>query len=76
MIEIQTLPFLILLVGAVITIAILTKAGMSKIGLPALVGYILLGFLFRLLDAQFPFLSPQVQEIFEFLAELGVISFR
>ncbi|WP_066379549.1 cation:proton antiporter [Anabaena sp. CA = ATCC 33047] len=74
MIEIQTLPFLILLVGAVITIAILTKAGMSKIGLPALVGYILLGFLFRLLDAQFPFLSPQVQEIFEFLAELGVIS--
>ncbi|MEQ8962903.1 MAG: cation:proton antiporter [Coleofasciculus sp. C2-GNP5-27] len=70
----QTLPLLILLVGAISTISILIKEGMTRLGLPSLVGYLVLGFLLRLTDAQWQFLGEPGQEIFEFLAEVGVIS--
>ncbi|MFP4119697.1 cation:proton antiporter [Coleofasciculus sp.] len=70
----QTLPLLILLVGAIITISILVKEGMTRLGLPSLVGYLVLGFLLRLADSQWQFLGESGQEIFDFLAEVGVIS--
>ena len=37
------LLFLVLLVGITIIISILIKAGLERIGIPALVGYLLLG---------------------------------
>jgi Kef-type K+ transport system membrane component KefB len=70
----QTLSLLILLVGAISTISILIKEGMTRLGLPSLVGYLVLGFLLRLADSQWQFLGEPGQEIFEFLAEVGVIS--
>ncbi|MEQ9357919.1 hypothetical protein [Coleofasciculus chthonoplastes] len=68
----QTLSLLILLVGAISTISILIKEGMTRLGLPSLVGYLVLGFLLRLADSQWQFLGEPGQEIFEFLAEVGV----
>ncbi|MBE9170211.1 cation:proton antiporter [Pleurocapsales cyanobacterium LEGE 06147] len=70
----QSLPLVVLLVGTLLTLAILSKSGMARIGLPALVGYLVLGFLMRLADSQWQILSTQGQEIFEFLAEIGIIS--
>ncbi|MGK7925792.1 MAG: cation:proton antiporter [Spirulina sp.] len=65
---------LVLLVGATLILTILIKAGLERVGIPALVGYLLLGFLMRLLDVQGQLLSPEVLEVYEFLAELGIIS--
>jgi Kef-type K+ transport system membrane component KefB len=68
------LPLVVLLVGVAIALSIAIKAGTSRVGVPNLLGYLLLGFLLRLADAQWQFLSPEGEEIFEFLAELGIIS--
>lgn len=38
------LLFLVLLVGITIIVSILIKAGLERVGLPSLVGYLLLGF--------------------------------
>lgn len=64
----------ILLVGTAITLAILVKSGLESIGIPALVGYLTLGFVLRAIDSQWQLLSFQALEIFEFLAEVGIIS--
>lgn len=69
----EALPLAILLVGAGITLAISIKSGLERIGIPALVGYLALGFLLRSLDSQWQFLSAQANEIFEFLAQVGII---
>lgn len=70
----EGLSLAILLVGVAITLAILIKSELERIGIPALVGYLALGFLLRLMDSQWHFLSFQAPEIFEFLAEIGIIS--
>ncbi len=72
--SVQTLPLIILLMGVALTLAILIKTLLAKIGIPALIGYLILGFILKLLDAQSNFLSREAEEIFEFLAELGIIS--
>ncbi len=64
---------LVLLVGAAIVIAILVKSGLERICVPALVGYIVIGFLIRLADEQLGFLSEGADVVFGFLAKLGVI---
>ena len=70
----EGLSLAILLVGVAITLAILIKSELEHNGIPALVGYLALGFLLRLINSQWHFLSPQAQEIFAFLAEIGIIS--
>lgn len=70
----QTLPLVILLMGVALTLAILIKTLLAKIGIPALIGYLTLGFILKLLDVEWNFLSREAEEIFEFLAELGIIS--
>ncbi|MDJ0704985.1 MAG: cation:proton antiporter [Leptolyngbyaceae cyanobacterium MO_188.B28] len=75
MIESETILLLLtLLVGATIVLAILTKAGLERIGAPALVGYLVMGFLMRLWNYQGIFTSTAVLEVYSFLAELGIIS--
>lgn len=64
---------LIFLLGVTIVLAMLAKALLGRVGVPSLVGFVLLGFLFRLTDTQLPFLSFEIQEVFRFLGELGVI---
>ncbi|MDB9541219.1 cation:proton antiporter [Anabaenopsis tanganyikae CS-531] len=71
--SLQALPLLVLLVGIAIAIAIFIKSGLESIGVPALVGYLVVGFVLRLIDHQWHILSPEGEEIFDFLAKLGII---
>ena len=54
---VEELSLAILLVGTAISLAILIKSGLELIGIPPLVGYLALGFLLRLIDSQWQFLS-------------------
>ena len=75
MIEEETLLlFLVLLVGVTVILAILIKAALERIGIPSLVGYLLLGIAMGLLNSQVLFLTTPVREVYAFLAELGIIS--
>lgn len=68
------LLLLILLVGIILVVAILTKAGLERWGLPAMVGYILLGLLIGQVDQQWHFFADGEREVLRFLSELGIIS--
>lgn len=65
---------IIFIIGCLAVVAILVKAGLERLKLPALVGYILLGFCLRLIDVGFGnILSETMFELFELLAKFGVI---
>lgn len=75
MIEAEALMlFIVLLVGITIIVSILIKAGLERIGIPALVGYLLLGVAINSINNYIYFLVPSVTEVYAFLAELGIIS--
>lgn len=57
-----------------LVLAILIKAGLERIGLPALVGYILLGLVLHRFDQQFQLFSTGEREVLAFLADIGIIS--
>jgi len=64
----------ILVVGLSIILAMLIKAVFRRLRLPALVGYLFLGFTFRLFDTeQDVFLSESALWGFQFLGEIGII---
>ncbi len=67
------LVLIVLLVGATIVLTILLKACLERVGIPALIGYLLLGLLMKLTDIQGILLSPAVQSFYGVLAELGII---
>jgi Kef-type K+ transport system membrane component KefB len=64
----------ILLVGIVIVLAVLIKAGAERVRLPAVVGFIALGFAIRLGDMEWGVLNAQSEEVFSFLATLGLVT--
>lgn len=64
----------ILLVGMIIVISIFIKYGFDLIGVPALIGYFVLGIIVKSLDDQFSFLESEGMDIIEFLADLGIIA--
>ncbi|PZD70914.1 Na(+)/H(+)-K(+) antiporter GerN [Acaryochloris thomasi RCC1774] len=68
------LLYLVLLVGTTVVVSILIKAGLERIGVAPLVGYVLLGFVLQLLDSRGFLTSNTVLEVYGFLAELGIIS--
>ena len=70
----QALLLLILLVGAILVAAILVKSGLERIGIPPLIGYILLGLLLHVADLQWHLFSAGEREVWEFLADIGIIS--
>lgn len=70
----QALLLLILLVGAILVLAILVKADLECVGLPALVGYIALGLLLRMADQRWQLFAAGEQEVLEFLADIDIIS--
>ncbi|MDH3603269.1 MAG: cation:proton antiporter, partial [Candidatus Tectomicrobia bacterium] len=63
----------VLLVGATVVLAILVKAGLERIGVPALIGYMGLGFLLRLAGTSWGLLSEEMREVYAFLADVGII---
>jgi Kef-type K+ transport system membrane component KefB len=66
-------PLVILLAGASIIAAALVRALMGRLKIPALVGWILLGLVLRLADEKWRFLTGGGHEVFDFLANLGII---
>ena len=69
----QLLPLLILLMGVTIVLSILIRSGLERIGIPPLVGYLLLGLSLSAIDREWNLLSSVGREIFEFLADVGII---
>ena len=68
----MNIAILILLVGLAVVLSILIKASFERAGVPAIIGYLALGFFLNLADRQWTILSKEGIEIFEFLAALGI----
>ncbi|NKB58264.1 MAG: cation:proton antiporter [Alphaproteobacteria bacterium] len=61
-----------LVVGLLIVAAMFLRVWFGRLGAPSLVGFILLGFVVRLIDNAVPFLSSASLNILEFLAGIGI----
>jgi Kef-type K+ transport system membrane component KefB len=66
---------LIALVGVSLVIAVLLKAGLKRIGIPALVGYILFGLVVHSADLQWNLFSAGEDEVLDFLLRLGLFPY-
>lgn len=64
---------LLLLVGLMVVAAALIKAWLAEARVPAVVGYLVLGFGLRLADARWSILTPGAWSTLEFLALMGVV---
>jgi Kef-type K+ transport system membrane component KefB len=69
-----SIQFLVLLFGGILVLNMFLRMGMKKIGSPSLIGFIALGFLFRLGDSQMHFFSTEANQILKFLADIGLIT--
>lgn len=70
----HTFSLLVLLVGITVLWSLLLKAWLDRIRIPGLVGFMALGFLLRLLDERWAFISPEADAVFGFLAQVGVVA--
>jgi Kef-type K+ transport system membrane component KefB len=68
------IPFIILLIGVMIIMAILLKTTLRRFGIPPLIGFIALGLMLRLLDIRLGYLSHEVKEAFRVFANVGIIA--
>lgn len=68
-----TLLLLTLLVGVMIVAALLLKGVSEKLGLPAIVAYLLLGIGLQAIDRAHHLQTESAQSVLNFLAELGLI---
>lgn len=66
-------PLLITL-GILLVVNPYVKSLMGRLGLPALVGYIALGFVISALNRQAPLITPGFENTFSVLAQLGVVA--
>ncbi len=64
----------ILVTGLAVVANLTIKAGLERTVIPAMAGYLLMGVLLRLGDAQWGFMEPKCKEVFDFLAKIGVIT--
>ena len=64
----------LLLTGTLVALGILIKWGLARTALPALVGYLLLGFLLRVTGSAAGVLTEGMVTHFGFLADIGVIA--
>ena len=70
----QPAVLLVLLVGAVFILVALIRGLLDPVGIPPLVGYLLLGLVLRVADGQWGFLAvPAIEHTFEFLADIGIV---
>lgn len=70
----HTYSALILLVGVTVILAYLLKAGLRRLRVPGLVGYMLLGLGLRVLDQRWSLMSTEADAVFGFLAQVGVVA--
>ncbi len=66
-------PTVILILGGIIILSILIRAGLYRVGVPSLVGFLVLGLLLGVGDEQWSFMSDEIGGIFEFMATVGVV---
>jgi Kef-type K+ transport system membrane component KefB len=71
--ELPREPLIILLVGFLLLLAIFIKSRLLRLGVPALLGFLLLGLGLRALEQSFAFLGEQGMELFALLSKIGVI---
>lgn len=64
----------LLTLGALLVLGPFLKSLMLRIRVPALICYILLGFLISLLDAYWAFITPGFESTFSILAQVGVVA--
>jgi Kef-type K+ transport system membrane component KefB len=69
----QALTLLILLVGATVVVAALTGAALGRVGMPSIVGSILVGLALSAADHWWGLLAGSPREGFRFLAEAGLV---
>ena len=72
--SIPTHALWVLVVGAAVVAATAIKALFARLGLPALVGYLALGFGLAAADSAWGLLDEPVRYALEFLADLGIIA--
>jgi Na+:H+ antiporter len=65
---------MIALVGGAVVATVLVKALCDRLRIPSLVGYLLIGFLLRLADQQWHFLTDAIWHAFGLLANLGIVA--
>ncbi|MGB3862947.1 MAG: hypothetical protein WBE11_15055 [Candidatus Aminicenantaceae bacterium] len=70
----SSLVYSVLFLGTLIVLSIVIRSGLKKTGVPSLIGFMTIGFLIRLLDPQHRLIAGETGKIFEFLAEIGVIT--
>ncbi|MFC1984166.1 cation:proton antiporter [Chloroflexota bacterium] len=63
----------ILLMGGIILLTILIRYGLRHGRIPSIVGFVLLGIVIRLLDARWGFITSGINEVFGFVATVGII---
>jgi Kef-type K+ transport system membrane component KefB len=66
-------PVLIAL-GALLILSPLVKSLMERLGIPAMVGYIIIGLLAGSINQQWNFVTPCFDQTFTILAQLGVVA--
>jgi len=62
-----------MVLGGVILLTILVGSGLKRVGVPSLIGFMILGLLLRVTDSHWAFLSEEAIRIFDFLATVGII---
>lgn len=71
---IQDVSLVIALIGATVVAAMLVRAACRRAGVPALVGYMLLGLMLRVVDGQGALLTPGALHVLEILAGIGIVA--
>lgn len=64
---------LIFSTGVAIFLIIFLKSIMTRVGLPSMIGYILLGFTIRLANNYYAFITPAAEELLVYLSKAGVV---
>ena len=72
--SVDAIGLLDLVIGVLVVATFLCRTWLGRIGVPSLVGFLVLGFLLRLGDARWNLISEQGESVFEFLASIGVIA--
>ena len=70
----QTDYLILITLGALLILSPFVKSLMERIGVPALVGYILLGFLISMMNQQWSFVTTAFNNTFAALAQLGIVA--
>lgn len=64
----------IVIIGILVLSTTLANALLRRVGIPSLVGYILIGVALHATDQQFGFMTGQLDHVLEFLAKMGLVA--